>query len=271
MQVTAETLARMSGKATNDNMRSVIEGLALAGIGAGLNRPHRLAIYLAQLGHESAWFKYDREVWGPTSAQSRYDTRTDLGNTAARDGDGYLYRGRGPIQITGKYNYRRFTAWARLMSSTAPDFVADPDLVNTDPWEGLGPIWYWDSGNPTGESLNVYADEANHEMVTRRINGGLNGYADRLTRYTPAALVLLGFGPADIRAFQETVFTGRDVDSLDGPKTRAALHRSLLSQPLVTFGGGVEPTLDTPEITPEKTAAGLAAAILTAIETYMET
>ena len=66
--------------------------------------------------------------------------------------------------------------------------------MNTDPWEGLGPIWYWDSGNPTGESLNVYADEANHEMVTRRINGGLNGYADRLARYTRAALVLLGFG-----------------------------------------------------------------------------
>lgn len=236
MQITMNTLAQMSGKATNDNMRSVIDGLAMAGIGAGLNRPHRLAIYLAQLGHESEWFKYDREIWGPTAAQGRYDTRTDLGNTAARDGDGFLYRGRGPIQITGKYNYGRFTAWAQKLDARAPDFVASPDLVNTDPWEGLGPIWYWDAGNPTGESLNVYADEANHEMVTRRINGGLTGYADRLTRYTRAALVLLGFGPADIRAFQAKVFTGRDVDGIDGPKTRAALHRALLAQPLATFG-----------------------------------
>lgn len=262
MQVNAETLARMSGRAVNDNMRSVIDGLASAGIGAGLNRPHRLAIYLAQIGHESEWFKYDREIWGPTAAQGRYDTRTDLGNTAAADGDGYTYRGRGPIQITGKFNYRRFTTWAQKLDARAPDFVASPDLVNTDPWEGLGPIWYWDSGNPTGESLNIYADEANHEMVTRRINGGLNGYADRLTRYTRAALVLLGFGPADIRAFQATVFSGGQIDGIDGPKTRTALHQALLAQPLASFG-------DTPAA-PEKTAAGLAAAILMAIDTYME-
>ena len=262
MQVTTETLARMSGRAVNDNMRSVIDGLAMAGIGAGLNRPHRLAIYLAQIGHESDWFRWDREIWGNTAAQARYDTRTDLGNTAAADGDGYLYRGRGPIQITGKFNYRRFTAWAQKLDARAPDFVASPDLVNTDPWEGLGPIWYWDRGNPTGESLNVYADEANHEMVTRRINGGLAGYADRLTRYTRAALVLLGFGPADIRAFQASVFTGNQIDGIDGPKTRAALHHALLAQPLASFG-------DAPAA-PEKTAAGLAAAILMAIDTYME-
>lgn len=260
MQVAAETLARMSGRGVNDNMRSVIDGLAMAGIGAGLNRPHRLAIYLAQIGHESDWFRWDREIWGPTAAQKGYEGRKDLGNT--QPGDGYRYRGRGPIQNTGRANTTEFRDWARKLDPAAPDFVANPDLINTDPWEGLVPIWYWDVGNPTGESLNVYADEANHEMVTRRINGGLNGYADRLTRYTRAALVLLGFGPADIRAFQASVFSGAQIDGIDGPKTRAALHQALLAQPLASFGA-------TPAA-PEKTAAGLAAAILMAIDTYME-
>lgn len=259
MQVTAETLARMSGREVNDNMRSVIDGLAMAGIGAGLNRPHRLASYLGQTGHESDWFRWDREIWGPTAAQKGYEGRKDLGNT--QPGDGYRYRGRGPIQNTGRANTTDFRDWARKLDPAAPDFVANPDLINTDPWEGLVPIWYWDGGNPTGESLNVYADEANHEMVTRRINGGLNGYADRLTRYTRAALVLLGYRPSDVRKFQTDA--GLQPDGIAGPKTRAALHQALLALPLASFG-------DTPAA-PEKTAAGLAAAILMAIDTYMET
>lgn len=60
----------------------------------GLDRLHRLVHCLAQLMHESGSFKWDQKIWGPTPAQARYDTRTDLGNTAAKDGDGYLYRGR---------------------------------------------------------------------------------------------------------------------------------------------------------------------------------
>ena len=88
MQITAQTLALLAGTNENDNMRSTLAGLQRGGVGAGLERPHRLAMYLGQLSHESAGWKYDREIWGPTEAQKRYDTRTDLGNTAAADGDG---------------------------------------------------------------------------------------------------------------------------------------------------------------------------------------
>ena len=234
MQITVETLARIAGASPNANMQSTILGLQMAGVGAGLERPHRLAMFLAQLAHESGSWRYDREIWGPTAAQNRYDTRTDLGNTAAKDGDGYLYRGRGPIQITGKSNYGQFTAWARKLSAAAPDFVRNPDAVNTDPWEGLGPIWYWDTRN-----LNRYADAGDFEQVTRRINGGLNGYADRQARYARAALVLMGRDPNGIKAYQAAV--GLKADGIVGPVTVASLHRALTSMEPVRFADAARP------------------------------
>ena len=234
MQITPDTLAAIAGKPVNSNMISTVAGLARAGVGAGLNRPHRLAMYLGQLAHESMGWHYDRELWGPTAAQARYDTRTDLGNTAARDGDGYRYRGRGPIQLTGRDNYRAFTAWARSMDPRAPDFVADPDAVLTDPWEGLAPIWFWDRGG-----INRYADQGDFLTVTRRINGGTNGLADRERRYVQAALVLLGYSPREVRRFQTDA--GLKSDGVAGPQTRAALHHALSRAMPVTFAGQQEP------------------------------
>lgn len=216
-----ETLTKIVGGTPHpDNSRSFLLGLNEYGRKFGLEKPHRLAQYVAQLAHESAGFRYDRELWGPTPAQKRYDTRTDLGNTPERDGDGFKYRGRGPIQITGGSNYRQFTKWARNLDVTAPDFYADPDAVLTDPWEGLGPIWYWST-----RGLNVYADNGDNEMITRRINGGLNGYQDRLRYYDRAALILLGRDPEDLRKFQ--LDHGLMVDGVSGPRTRAAMHKAL--------------------------------------------
>ena len=252
MQITAGTLATIAGRPVNSNMISTIVGLERAGVGAGLNRPHRLAQFFAQIAHESGLWRYDAEVWGPTAAQKRYDTRTDLGNTAAADGDGFLYRGRGPIQITGRSNYRAFTAWARALDPQAPDFVANPDAVLTDPWEGLGPIWYWDK-----HDLNRYADNGDLLTITKRINGGTNGLADRQAQYTRAGLVLLGYAPADVRAFQRS--HGLTVDGKAGPATRAAIHAELLKRPLVTFGTPRPapkpvPVLDT--LPPQPSASG---------------
>lgn len=230
MQLTIEMIRKIAkGKPNVANATSVLVALNQYGKPLGLHLPHRAAQFLAQIFHESAEFRYDREIWGPTAAQQRYDTRTDLGNTPEKDGDGKLYMGRTAIQITGKSNYRQFTEWCRAnVSSGAPNFVANPDLVNTDPWEGLGPIWYWSTRN-----LNRYADEGDIEMITKRINGGLNGYADRLQYYTRVALVMLGYEPTAIRAFQteakrQGIYTGT-VDGLDGPRTRSALHQALVA------------------------------------------
>lgn len=227
------TLAQLSKivgrKVDTANATAIVEGLKVYGDKAGLTKPHRMAHYLAQMIHESGGFRYDKEIWGPTAAQKRYDTRTDLGNTAAADGDGKLYMGRGPIQITGKANYEQFRDWCRKQRLDAPDFVAHPEAVNTDPWEGLGPIWYW-----TTRKLNVYADENNIEQLTKRINGGLNGFSDRIHFYIRASLVLLGYDPDDIEGFQRQAQKdgllpkGKDqIDGDAGPKTRTAMHQAL--------------------------------------------
>ena len=192
MMVEISQLVKIVDRPANENMRAFLDGIEIGGDMAGLtNAPHRLAQYIAQVAHETM------------------------------DGDGFKYRGRTGIQITGKSNYQQFTEWAKRLDPDAPDFVADPDAANTDPWEGLGPLWYWDS-----RKLNRYADEGNIEMVTRRINGGLNGFADRLRLYDRAALVLLGYGANDVRGFQ--MAHGLAVDGISGPVTRAAMHRALL-------------------------------------------
>jgi len=235
MQLLAKHLEAISGgtitAAKGANIASIIAGFDTFGARAQMDRPWRMAHYLAQIAHESGRFLYDREVWGPTPAQSRYDIREDLGNTPARDGDGKLYAGRTGMQLTGRANYTAFRDWCRAEGLNPPDFVKNPELVNTDPWEGLVPIWYWTKGNPTGKSLNVYADANNAEMITRRINGGLNGYAERLELYTRSGLVLLGYAMRGgvIAEFQRAIgFTGDDIDDVDGPKTRNAIHNALL-------------------------------------------
>jgi putative chitinase len=226
MRLTIELLALIAGgqasSARRANMQSIVAGLDSRGEEAGLTKPHRLAQYIAQVDHESGGFKFDKEVWDGKGAQARYDTRTDLGNTPERDGDGKLYRGRTAMQLTGKSNYTQFRDWCFDQGLKAPDFVAEPDRVNEDPWEGLVPIWFWSTRN-----LNRYADDGNIEMVTRRINGGTNGLADRIDNYERAALVLLGFKleSGAVATFQKA--HGLVADDIAGPKTRAALHIAL--------------------------------------------
>lgn len=241
------------------NAMSVLSALDRYGRKFGLDQPHRLAQYLPQLMHESGEFRFDKEVWGPTPAQQRYDTRTDLGNTPERDGDGFKNRGRGGIQITGGANIKAFRDWCRAnIDPNAPDFVANPDLINTDPWEGLGPIWYWHT-----RKLNRYADQGDPETITVKINGGKNGLADRLELYSRTALVLLGYAPTAVTQFQRHAqrqgWLPKDepgepsqVDGDAGPRTRAALHQALMS---MTPGAAESSKTKTAPVVEEKPVA----------------
>lgn len=227
MLFTVDHLVKISKSLSrpNDNMESVIIGLRLLGEESGLVKASRLPHFLAQLAHESGGFRYDRELWGPTPAQKRYEGRKDLGNT--QPGDGSKYRGHGPIQITGRDNTTAFYKWCRERFDSVPNFIERPELIVTDPWEGISPIWFWMKND-----LNYYADQNNLLALTRKINGGTNGLQDRQEFYTRSALVLLGYGATQVKEFQKDAgFIDRDLDGIAGQKTWTAMHRQLQSLP----------------------------------------
>ena len=158
----------------------------------GIDQPARTAAFLAQLAHESAQFRFMEEIWGPTAAQRRYEPpgklAGDLGNTDA--GDGRRFKGRGPIQITGRANYRRFGDLLGLDLLSAPEQAALPDVAFRI--AGL----YWSK-----KGLNELADRMTAEAfreITRRINGGFNGLAERERFYETAKAVLNVVGPGGV-------------------------------------------------------------------------
>lgn len=231
--ITPEILSKMAGRPVNEKMQAIVKGLQWGKGRGGLDEPAVLAQFLAQLAHESARFKYNEEIWGPTEAQKRYEGRADLGNVIP--GDGYRFRGRGPIQVTGRYNYRKLTEWLKGEWPEAPDLTKNPDLLLSDPWEGVSPIWYWDT-----HQIEAPARAGDISAVTRRINGGLNGYADRLLWYSKVALVLLGYEPDEVRKFQSA--NGLTVDGIPGPNTRKAMHEALSKMPKIVYEEEIEVT-----------------------------
>lgn len=147
-------------------------------IAAGCTTTNRAAMWCAQIGHESVGLHYFKELGGP-SYFARYNNRADLGNGPT---DGPRYPGRGPIQLTGRHNYGRFSAWchARGLVASPTWFVDQPALVEQPRWGFLAASWYWVVARPL---LNSYADRGDLEAATRAINGGVNGLADRRRRW----------------------------------------------------------------------------------------
>ena len=157
-----------------------------------INTPARVAAFLAQLAHESGQFRFMEEIWGPTQAQRRYEPVTSLsrtlGNTQA--GDGFRYKGRGPIQLTGRANYQRFGDLLGVDLVNNPAQAATPEIAFR-----IAAL-FWKS-----RGLNPLADAQNFREITRRINGGFNGLADRLNFFARAKAVLgVGAGAGAGRA-----------------------------------------------------------------------
>lgn len=150
------------------------------------NNFNRVSMWFAQMGHESEGLYYRSEIWGPTAAQRGYEGRKDLGNIVP--GDGYRYRGRGFIQVTGRHNYSRFSEWAYRNKYVDKQnyFVDNPDALLEDKFAFLSVVWYWTYERP---DINSLSDAQNIVAVTQRINGGQNGIGDRRSRYGNARAV----------------------------------------------------------------------------------
>lgn len=172
-----------------------------------IDTPVRLAAFLAQVGHESGSFARVIEnlnysaaglvgTWPsrftPASAAlyARQPERIAnhvyagrMGNHAP--GDGWKYRGRGLIQITGKVNYEATTEALMEHLDAVPDFVINPELLAEPRWAALSAGSYW-----SDHELNALADAGQFDKITTRINGGQNGRSDRRERYQRALKAL---------------------------------------------------------------------------------
>lgn len=183
----------------------------------------RVEHFLAQACHESDGFKTLTEY----ASGDAYDTRTDLGNTPQRDGDGKRYKGRGIFQTTGRTNY------AAAGKEMGLDLIARPELLA----EPRNAVWaaciYWKS-----RRLNALADRDDLRAITKKVNGGYNGLADR-QRYLDKARPLIKstqpdtdrIGPGSdrdlVKALQKLLaqkkYPAGRIDGLWGKMTRDAV------------------------------------------------
>lgn len=159
-----------------------------------INTKDRIASFVGQCQHESGNFRWLEENLNYSADalmrtwSSRFPTRQiadeyarnpekiankvyggRMGNT--EDGDGWKYRGRGIKQLTGKENYQRCGAGLGV------DLVDDPDLLLEPKYACLSAGWFWNKHN-----LNQLADQKDYTTMTRRINGGVIGLADRIKK-----------------------------------------------------------------------------------------
>lgn len=213
--ITSDDLRAIYTRARARDIDELGPYLAAALIVYDIDTPLRITHFLAQVGHESGELRYREEI----ASGDAYDTRTDLGNTRARDGDGRVWKGRGLIQLTGAANYRRYADFKQR-----PDILARPESIATDPELCVDVAgWYW-----RRHDLNRWADADDLRAITRRINGGYNGLDDR-RRLLDLAKARLIHRQDDVLRLQRFLNANGarpplTLDGIHGPQTAAALR-----------------------------------------------
>lgn len=173
--------------------------------------PPLVAAFFAQGAHESGEYRYMEEI----ASGEAYEGRLDLGNTEL--GDGVKFKGRCPFQITGRANY---VACGKALGLPLLDH---PELIALPEYGTKAAVWFWNS-----RDLSILAGQGWFKTITRVVNGGYNGWIDRLNYYV-RDLQILGLPPyteiGEDRAIREVQrHFGLTVDGVAGPKTIAALR-----------------------------------------------
>lgn len=205
-----------------------------------ITRYLREAAFLAQLAHESGELRYMEEI----ASGEAYEGRAKLGNT--QPGDGKRFKGRGPIQLTGRANYEEFGKLLGVDLITNPQLAATPEIGFRI--AGL----YWKR-----KGLNALADQQDFKEITKRINGGYNGLEDRVKYYErakkvlspvdsnktapayPGSVLKVGSSGDSVRAMQERLKAlghALGTDGKFGPGTKAAVVAFQTSKGLTADG-----------------------------------
>lgn len=177
MMINQSQLLRAVPKLCKSRIDEFVASFNQWAVSMGVDTPLRVCHYLAQVFHESGALRYVEEI----ASGAAYDTgakAVKLGNTPEKDGDGQRYKGRGFIQLTGKANYSNFMK----SDCCTEDVVTHPEKVSEFPLNQVASLWFWERNG-----LSAIADSDNGQntdevckRITRRVNGGYNGLADRL-------------------------------------------------------------------------------------------
>lgn len=209
MQVTLELLQHMCPKTKTSVLQGYVEPLnTVAEYYEMTANPARLAGFLSQTAHESGGFNFIKEnlnysakglmgifkKYFPTEELAKqYERKPEkianrvygnrMGNGPEESGDGYKFCGRGLIQLTGKQNY---TKLAEDLGISIDETIA---YLETPSGAVSSAGWFWDNNN-----LNQYCDKGDFVTLTKRINGGTIGLADRQHHYDEAMHYLTSQG-----------------------------------------------------------------------------
>ena len=177
--ITAEQLKSIMPHATDENIRTYLPFLNDTMMRFEIDTNIRQCHFLAQLAVESGSLRYVREL----ASGEAYEGRESLGNIVP--GDGVKYKGRGLIQLTGRENYQRFQDWLVLNYTEDIDVMTYPELLESPELAVMVAGWYWEMRN-----VNAMADRDDVVSVTRKVNGGRNGLAQRVDFLNRAKLIL---------------------------------------------------------------------------------